>query len=90
MLLLVYTMYTKNVHLSTEREYLATLMFSFYDRDLDFYLSPDEAREMEEKEHFERLSTSCALPDIITYSDRNPVDGRLSVTEFIAAFNGKV
>lgn len=72
----------------SEREYLATLMFSFYDRDLDFYLEDAEAREMEEKEHYERLSDACILSDMIPYADRNPVDGKLSVSEFIAAFNG--
>ncbi|XP_046379579.2 follistatin-related protein 5-like [Haliotis rufescens] len=73
-----------------EREYLATLMFSFYDRDLDFYLEDAEAREMEEKEHYERLSDACILSDMIPYADRNPVDGKLSVSEFIAAFNGSM
>ncbi|KAK6171025.1 hypothetical protein SNE40_019287 [Patella caerulea] len=70
-----------------DREYLATLIFSYYDRDIDYYLEKSELYEIEKKEDFGQLDNFCSLPDMLLYDDVEPNDNKISVNEFLKAFD---
>ena len=76
-----------NVDFFQERDYLATLMFSIYDMNLDYYIDMREAAAMEKKEGSQRNWSACNIMDIIRRADLDPVDNKLSVSEFVGAFN---
>ncbi|ESO87027.1 hypothetical protein LOTGIDRAFT_183454 [Lottia gigantea] len=73
-------------NLISDREYLATLIFSYYDRDIDYYLEKKDLEIMQKKEQLVILDTVCTLLDILVYDDSEPKDAKLSVTEFLKAF----
>lgn len=61
-------------------------MFSYYDRDFDDYLQKEDLEQIEMNEHFEKLSASCILMDIMRFED-SAKDGKLSIEEFFEAFS---
>lgn len=69
------------------KQYLATLMFSYYDNDLDNFLEEVELWRIEQKENFEKLSEKCTLLNMINYEDSGDKDGKISFKEFVSAFN---
>ncbi|XP_041362870.1 uncharacterized protein LOC121378659 [Gigantopelta aegis] len=76
-----------NTQTHDKRDYLATLMFSIYDMNLDYYIDMKEAAAMERKEREQRDWSVCGIMDIIRHADQDPVDNKLSVSEFVSAFN---
>ncbi|GAB1606356.1 follistatin-related protein 5-like [Argonauta hians] len=68
------------------KQYLATLMFSYYDDNLDNFLQESELQNIEQKEQFKNLSAKCNLLNMLPYEDSNH-DSQLSFKEFVSAFN---
>ncbi|CAG5121240.1 unnamed protein product, partial [Candidula unifasciata] len=71
----------------TDREYLSMLMFSYYDKNFDYYLTAEELNDKERDEHFmKNILLKCHLHDFIKYADNLESDGKLTVSEFTSAF----
>ncbi|XP_029633661.1 follistatin-related protein 5-like [Octopus sinensis] len=68
------------------KQYLATLMFSYYDDSLDNFLQESELLHIEEKEQFKNLSAKCSLLNMLPFEDTDH-DNKISFKEFISAFN---
>lgn len=63
------------------------LVFSYCDRDYDYYVTVKELDDKERDEHFTKnIIQSCHLHDFIKYADNLETDGKLTVSEFIGAF----
>lgn len=78
------------LELREEREYLSTLMFSYFDKNTDYELDHAELEAKQKQEKFADFGTVCALTDLIWYDDTMNADGQLSLDEFIAAFNTRL
>ncbi|XP_071132426.1 uncharacterized protein [Mytilus edulis] len=63
--------------------YIASLMFSYYDRDMNGDISNDELWEMQVAENLEHISTICTLLDILKYEVK---DSKLDHFNFLNAF----
>ncbi|CAG5128021.1 unnamed protein product [Candidula unifasciata] len=75
------------LEVKTDREYLSMLVFSYCDRDYDYYLTVKELDDKERDEHFgKNIIHNCHLHDFIKYADNLETDGKLTVSEFTSAF----
>ncbi|BFZ17944.1 hypothetical protein BsWGS_20984 [Bradybaena similaris] len=75
----------------TDREYLSMLMFSYYDKNFDYYLTAEELNDKERDEHFTKnIILKCHLQDFIKYADNLEADGKLTVSEFTSSFEPPV
>ena len=63
--------------------YIASLMFSYYDRDMNGDIESDELWEMQVAENLEHISTICTLLDILKFEVQ---DKKLDHTRFLNAF----
>ena len=64
------------------------LMFSFYDKNFDFFLTGDELEDKEREEHYgSDIIANCHLTDFVKFADTDDTDGRLTVSEFANAFS---
>lgn len=70
--------------LFTDKGYIASLMFSYYDRDMNGEIEGDELWEMQVAENLEHISTICTLLDILKYEVQ---DKKLDHTRFLNAFS---
>merc|ERR1719239_230372 len=78
-----------HVEVETDRQYLAMLIFSNYDTDIDFVLTKEELMKKEEEENFSRDVTEfCHLIDLFKFMDTD-TDGRITVSEFSDSFKMK-
>ncbi|XP_074648310.1 follistatin-related protein 5-like isoform X2 [Tubulanus polymorphus] len=68
------------------KPFLANVMFTYYDDDLDGYLSGRELQNIEHKDHLERLSETCGLSDLLLFDDSDK-SGQINLDEFFKAFN---
>lgn len=71
--------------LFTDKGYIASLMFSYYDRDMNGDIESDELWEMQVAENLEHISTICTLLDILKYEVQQ--DKKLDHTHFLNAFS---
>ena len=74
-------------HVLTEAQFLANIMFNYYDHDNDQVLSLSELDNIEHKNHLEKLSPSCSLTDLLSFDDLEPEDGTINMDEFLTAFS---
>ncbi|XP_054711167.1 follistatin-related protein 5-like [Uloborus diversus] len=70
-------------------EYLASVMFSHYDRSGNGRLEAEELWQAAEKDHLAGLSSACILADMLLFDDTDR-DGSLSLSEFYLAFSVSV
>ncbi|XP_021347155.1 uncharacterized protein LOC110446331 [Mizuhopecten yessoensis] len=69
------------------KEYIATLMFSYYDRDMDGAVNTQELWETQVINKFGKLSDKCTLVDIMKFDDSRNDDGSMDKNEFVKAFD---
>uniref|UniRef100_A0A0B7A5X0 Kazal-like domain-containing protein n=1 Tax=Arion vulgaris TaxID=1028688 RepID=A0A0B7A5X0_9EUPU len=71
----------------TDREYLSMMIFSYCDKDYDYYLTADELDDKEKDENFtNNIIVNCHLRDFIKFADNLEIDNKLTVSEFTSAF----
>ena len=68
----------------TEKGYLASLMFSYYDKNMDNKIIRDELWEIWVTEPFQRMFASCSLMDMFRFE--NILDDEIQEEEFLKAF----
>ena len=68
------------------KQFLANIMFNYYDHDSDNQLDAAELRDIEHRDHLSQLSHYCGLTDMLSHDDTDS-DGYISLTEFYAAFS---
>ncbi|GFR93743.1 follistatin-related protein, partial [Elysia marginata] len=76
------------LEVKTERQYLSMLMYSYYDKDFDYFLTAEELDDKERDEHFDNHTVrNCHLHDFVKFADTvGTPDGKLTITEFSKAF----
>ena len=64
------------------------LMYSYYDKDFDYFLTAQELDDKERDEHFDNHTVrNCHLHDFVKFADTvGAPDGKLTITEFSKAF----
>lgn len=67
-----------------EKDYLASLMFSYYDKNMDNTIVRDEIWEIWVTEPFQRMFASCTLMDMFRFE--NILDDEIQEGEFLKAF----
>lgn len=67
-----------------EKDYLASLMFSYYDKNMDNTIVRDEIWEIWVTEPFQRMFASCTLMDMFRFE--NILDDEIQEGEFLTAF----
>lgn len=68
------------------RQFVANIMFSYYDRNNNQVLEEVELDDIEHRDHLEKLSRFCVLTDMLAFDD-NGEDGTLAIHEFYQAFS---
>ena len=76
---------TYNSFLSPGKQFVANIMFNYYDRNNNQALDEAELQDVEHRDHLEKLSRFCGLADMLTYDDKQE-DGNISLPEFYNAF----
>ncbi|RUS75523.1 hypothetical protein EGW08_016713 [Elysia chlorotica] len=76
------------LEVKSERQYLSMLMYSYYDKDFDYFLTAQELDDKERDEHFDNHTVrNCHLHDFVKFADTmGTPDGKLTITEFSKAF----
>lgn len=69
------------------KQFLANIMFSYYDHDNNGQLNEDELFDIEHRDHLEKLSRYCSLADMLTFDDKEDEDRNISLAEFYKAFS---
>ncbi|XP_060560214.1 follistatin-related protein 5-like [Ruditapes philippinarum] len=70
-----------------EKQKLAAVMFNYFDRDLSNHIEKEELWEMQLLERMDEISSLCTLLDIVTFDELGERDSKLSIDEFIQAFD---
>ena len=70
----------------TGKQFLANIMFNYYDHNSDNRLDDAELRDIEHRDHLSQLSHYCSLSDMLRREDTSH-DGHISLAEFHAAFS---
>ncbi|KAK2189211.1 hypothetical protein NP493_113g02036 [Ridgeia piscesae] len=70
----------------TRKQFLANIMFNYYDRNSDNRLDDTELRDIEHRDHLSQLSHYCSLSDML-HRDDTSRDGHISLSEFYTAFS---
>jgi len=70
----------------TGKQFLANIMFNYYDRNSDNRLDDTELRDIEHRDHLSQLSHYCSLSDMLRRDDTSR-DGHISLSEFYTAFS---
>ncbi|XP_062591247.1 follistatin-related protein 5-like isoform X3 [Saccostrea cucullata] len=68
-----------------KRDYLASLMFSYYDKNMDNKIIRDELWDIWVTEPFQRMFASCSLMDMFRFE--NIQDDEIQEDEFLKAFD---
>ncbi|XP_056019706.1 follistatin-related protein 5-like isoform X2 [Ostrea edulis] len=68
-----------------KRDYLASLMFSYYDKNMDNKIIRDELWEVWVTEPFQRMFASCSVMDMFRFE--NIQDDEIQEDEFLKAFD---
>lgn len=71
--------------LYSKKDYLASLMFSYYDKNMDNTIVRDEIWEIWVTEPFQRMFASCTLMDMFRFE--NILDDEIQEGEFLKAFD---
>ncbi|XP_022317011.2 uncharacterized protein LOC111120524 isoform X1 [Crassostrea virginica] len=71
--------------LYNKKGYLASLMFSYYDKNMDNKIIRDELWEIWVTEPFQRMFASCSLMDMFRFE--NILDDEIQEEEFLKAFD---
>ena len=67
------------------KQFVANIMFNYYDRDSNQYLDEGELMDIERRDHLDKLSSVCGLIDLLSFNDENK-DANISLIEFYEAF----
>ena len=70
----------------SEKQFVANIMFNYYDLNGDEKLTEEDLDEIERRDHLDKLSRFCRLADLLTFNDREE-DGSITLTEFYSAFS---
>ncbi|XP_033732811.1 uncharacterized protein LOC117322144 isoform X2 [Pecten maximus] len=69
------------------KDYIATLMYSYYDRDMDGAVDTQELWETQVINKFGKLSDKCTLVDIMKFDNKGNGDGIMDKNKFVKAFD---
>ncbi|CAH1795561.1 unnamed protein product [Owenia fusiformis] len=69
------------------KQFLVNIIFNYYDLDGNEKVDKVELYNIEHRNHLERLSQLCQLPDMLTFFDTMEPKGAISIDEMYKAFN---
>ncbi|KAK3593639.1 hypothetical protein CHS0354_025530 [Potamilus streckersoni] len=70
-----------------ERQYVATEMFKYFDKDFSGFVEKEELWMLQLQENIDKMSSVCSLLDLVAMNDQGDKDGKLTTDEFIKAFD---